>query len=86
MKKEKLYIEFENLAEKLGLRVIKGKGDFQAGSCIIKDEKVIVVNKNKPIEQKLKILASCFNKIDLNGIYIVPALRAYIEDSSPLDL
>ncbi|MFL3005890.1 MAG: hypothetical protein ACJZ1R_06965 [Candidatus Neomarinimicrobiota bacterium] len=86
MKKEKLYIEFENLAEKLGLRVIKGKGDFQGGSCIIKDEKVIVVNKNKPIEQKLKILASCFNKIDLNGIYIVPALRAYIEDSNPLDL
>ena len=86
MKKEKLYIEFENLAEKVGLRVIKGKGDFQGGSCIIKDEKVIVVNKNKPIEQKLKILASCFNKIDLNGIYIVPALRAYIEDSNPLDL
>ena len=86
MKKEKLYTEFENLAEKLGLRVIKGKGDFQGGSCIIKDEKVIVVNKRKPIEQKLKILASCFNKIDLNGIYIVPALRAYIEDSNPLDL
>ena len=86
MKKEKLYIEFENLAEKLGLRVIKGKGDFQGGFCIVKDEKVIVVNKNKPIEQKLKILATCFNKIDLNGIYIMPALRAYIEDSNTLDL
>ena len=86
MKKEKLYIEFENLAEKLGLRVIKGKGDFQGGSCIIKDEKVIVVNKNKPIEQKLKILASCFNKIDLNGVYIVPALRDYIENLNTLDL
>ena len=88
MKKEKLYIEFENLAEKLGLRVIKGKGRFsrENGSCIIKDEKVIVVNKSKPIEQKLKILASCFNKIDLNGVYIVPALRAYIEDSNTLDL
>ena len=86
MKKEKLYIEFENLAEKLGLRVIKGKGDFQGGSCIIKDEKVIVVNKSKPIEQKLKILASCFNKIDLKDVYIVPALRDYIEDSNTLDL
>ena len=46
MKKEKLYIEFENLAEKLGLRVIKGKGDFQGGSCIIKDEKVIEKSKS----------------------------------------
>lgn len=85
MKKEKLYIEFEKLAEKLGLRIIKGKGDFQGGACIIKDEKVIVVNKIKPIEQKLKILADCFSKIDLNGVYIVPALRAYIEDSNSLD-
>ncbi|OUX30084.1 MAG: hypothetical protein CBE24_07300 [bacterium TMED264] len=86
MRKEKLYIEFENLAEKLGLRIIKGRGDFQGGSCIIKNEQVIVVNKRKPLEQKLKTLASCFNKIDLNGIYIIPALRAYIEDSNTLEL
>ncbi len=86
MKKEKLYNEFEDLAEKVGFRLINGRGDFRGGSCIIKDEKVIVVNKNKPIEQKLKILASCFNKIDLDGIYIVPALRAFIEDSNTLDL
>ena len=86
MKKEKLYIEFENLAERLGLRLIKGKGDFQGGSCTVKDEKVIVVNKKKPIEQKLKILASCFNKIDLDDVYVIPALRAYIEDSNTLDL
>ena len=39
----------------------------------------------KPIEQKLKILASCFSKIDLNGVYMVPALRAYIEESNGLD-
>jgi len=85
MNKDKLYNEFEDLAIKLGLRIIKGKGDFTGGSCIIKDEKVIVVNKRKPIEQKLKILASCFNEIDLDGIYIVPALRAFIEESNTLD-
>jgi len=85
MNKNKLYNEFEDLAIKLGFRIIKGKGDFKGGSCIIKDEKVIVVNKRKPIEQKLKILASCFNEIDLDGIYIVPALRAFIEESNTLD-
>jgi hypothetical protein len=85
MNNNKLYNEFEDLAIKLGFRIIKGKGDFKGGSCIIKDEKVIVVNKRKPIEQKLKILASCFNEIDLDGIYIVPALRAFIEESNTLD-
>ena len=85
MNKNKLDNEFEDLAIKLGFRISKGKGDFKGGSCIIKDEKVIVVNKRKPIEQKLKILASCFNEIDLDGIYIVPALRAFIEESNTLD-
>ena len=85
MNKDKLYNEFEDLAVKLGMRIIKGKGDFKGGACILKDEKIIVVNKRKPIEQKLKILADCFSKIDLNGVYIVPALRAYIEDSNGLD-
>ena len=86
MNKNQLYNEFEDLAVKLGMRIIKGKGDFKGGACILKDEKIIVVNKRKPIEQKLKILASCFNKIDLEGVYIVPALRILIEESNTLDL
>ena len=57
MNKDKLYNEFEDLAVKLGMRIIKGKGDFKGGVCILKDEKIIVVNKRKPMEQKLKILA-----------------------------
>ena len=64
MNKDKLYNEFEDLAVKLGMRIIKGKGDFKGGACILKDEKIIVVNKRKPMEQKLKVLASCFNKIE----------------------
>ena len=86
MNKDKLYNEFEDLAVKLGMRIIKGKGDFKGGACILKDEKIIVVNKRKPMEQKLKILASCFNKIDLEGVYIIPALRKLIEESNTLDL
>ena len=86
MNKDKLYNEFEDLAMKLGMRIIKGKGDFKGGACILKDEKIIVVNKRKPVEQKLKILASCFNKIDLEGVYIIPALRTLIEESNTLDL
>ena len=86
MKKEALYNEFENLAIRLGLRIIRGKGDFNGGPCIINNEKVIVVNKIKPIEQRLQVLATSFNQINLDEIYIVPALRAFIQDSNTLDL
>ena len=85
MKKEALYNEFENLAIRLGLRIIRGKGDFNGGPCIINDEKVIVVNKIKPLEQRLKILANSVNDINLDEVYIVPALRAFIQDSNTLD-
>ena len=55
MKKEKLYSEFEELGQRIGVKIIKGKGNFTGGICIVKDETVIVVNKLKPIEHRLKI-------------------------------
>ena len=60
MKNEKLYNELEDIAKRLGLRVLKGKGDFAGGKCKVNNESVIVVNKMKPIEHRLKTLASCF--------------------------
>ena len=79
MKKEKLYDEFEYLIQRLGLRILRGKGDFTGGTCTVNDEKVIVLNKLRPIEQRLKILVSSIAEYDLEKIHMVPAVRAYIE-------
>ena len=78
MKPNQLMEHFETLAEKLGLRIIQGKGDFKGGGCIIRQDKVIVLNKMIPIEQRLRILAREFSIMDLEGIFVVPVLRAYI--------
>ena len=86
MKSEELLEEFELLSGRIGVKIIKGKGDFKGGNCTINEEKVIVINNNKPIEQRLNILAKCFIKYDLDKLYIVPALRAYIDDCQTLDL
>ena len=83
MKKEKLYNEFEQLIKRLGLRILKGKGDFSGGACIVNNKKVIVVNKMKPLEQRMKILALGVIDYNLDEIYIVPALREYIENFKP---
>ena len=83
MKNQKLYSEFEDLIGRLGLRILNGKGDFFGGSCIVNNEKVIVINKLKPIEQRLKILVNSIADYNLDDIYIVPALREYIENSKP---
>jgi len=74
-------ILFQELSDKLGIQIIQGKGDFSGGSCRIKEDKVVVVNKRKPIEQRLVVLARSFGMLDLKGIYIVPALRAFINEN-----
>ncbi|MCH2649844.1 MAG: hypothetical protein MKZ99_00410 [Candidatus Marinimicrobia bacterium] len=86
MKKVKLYTEFEELGQRLGLKILKGKGDFSGGTCTVNSETVIVINKMKPMEQRLKTLATSFLEYNLDEIYMVPALRAYIEESRLLDL
>ena len=78
MKPNQLMEHFETLAEKLGLRIVQGKGDFNGGGCIIRQDKGIVLNKMKPIEQRLRILAREFSIMDLEGIFVVPVLREYI--------
>ena len=50
------------------------------------NETVIVINKMKPMEQRLRTLATSFLEFNLDEIYIVPALRAYIEESRLLNL
>ena len=85
MKNKDLLDEFHLLAEKLKIKILKGKGDFLGGSCIVNNEKVIVINKSKPIEQRLNTLASCFYEYDLEGVFLLPALREYINSVNKLD-
>jgi len=76
---EELIVMFEELADRLNVKLVQDKGDFSGGSCLIKEENFIVVNKRKTLEQRLKVLAREFGKINLTDVYLVPALRSYIE-------
>ena len=78
---EELIVMFEELADRLNIKLVQDKGDFSGGSCLIKEENFIVINKRKPLEQRLKVLAREFSRINLADMYLVPALRLYIESS-----
>ncbi len=67
------------LSQQLGYKVIHGRGSFAGDSCSINKDKYIVLNKNKPIEQKIKRLAQVFSKIDLSNIYVNPTIRDLVE-------
>ena len=75
---EELIVMFEELADRLNIKLVQDKGDIAGGSCLIREENIIVVNKRKPLEQRLKVLAREFGKINLADVYLVPVLRSYI--------
>ena len=64
MKPISILQEFEQIAEELGIRIIHGKGNCHGGYCILENESIIVVNKLKPIEQRIRTLIQVFAKLD----------------------
>ena len=85
MKASAIYQEFEKIAETLEVKIIQEKGNFKGGYCILEKEKIIVINKLKPLEQRVKALAMAFSRLDISNIYMKPAIRDII-DSEAIDL
>ena len=78
MKLKLIYNELKELLEKLGYKLVLDKGSFNTGYCLLEDEKMIVINKNKPYENRIKILSKILSKIDTDNIYIKPKIRELI--------
>lgn len=66
--------EFEKLAERLNIEVRYTAGG-PSGLCILKGERVLFIDKNLDQLSKVEVFAQAFKPLDLNGVYIVPALR-----------
>lgn len=80
MNQETLLNELEELAAQLGIKVRYEKGDFDGGYCILKDQKILVVNKRLFNNRKTSVLAQGIYEIGIENIYIKPAVRQFIED------
>lgn len=79
MDQAELYSHFERLAEKVGIVILEGEGDFAGGYCRINGDQFVVLNKVKPLGQRLRVLAQSFKRLDIRDRYIVPALRDFID-------
>lgn len=80
MTQEQLLKELEDLAEKSGISVRFEKGDFDGGYCILKDERIIVINKRLVLQKRTSILAQALAEVGIEEIYLKPAVREFIED------
>lgn len=77
---EEILEQLKSLANELGATVRFEKGDFKGGYCIIKDSKVIVVNKLANLQRKVMILSAALKELGIDQIYLNPRLREIIEE------
>lgn len=86
MKNEKIYSELAALAEHLGLDIREERGDFTGGLCRIDGKDIIFLNKTNHISLNNEILAQSLAQKDYNKLYILPAVREFIENHRRLSL
>ena len=79
-----IFQEFEDIASQMGIRILQEKGNFKGGFCLLETEKIIVINKHKPIEQRINALSKAFSKLDTSEIYLKPLIRELIEEKKSI--
>ncbi len=80
MTQEQMLKELEALASSSGITVRYEKGDFEGGFCVLKAERLIVVNKKLPPAKKSSVLAQGLAEIGIEDRYLKPAVREFIEE------
>jgi hypothetical protein len=72
--------DLKALAAQLGAKVRFEKGDFKGGYCILKESKVIVINKMTNLQRKVMILSAALKELGVDKIYLTPKIREIIDE------
>ncbi|MFQ5769067.1 MAG: hypothetical protein ACE5HX_00920 [bacterium] len=85
MDDENILLNLEELVEKLTLELRYEKGDFVGGLYRYNNKEQIIINKDLNTKQKINVLANELKvKVNIENLYLVPALREVIEHASSL--
>ena len=72
--------ELEELARQLQLNIRYEKGDFEGGYCVLREQKILVINKRLTDAKKAITLAQALGEYGIETTYVKPNIRSFIED------
>jgi len=72
---EKLHAIFKSL----NFTIRYERGNFHGGYCIVKEQRVIIINKFYPLESKINTLVEILKEIDMNSELLSPEQLSFIE-------
>ena len=87
MEPEKIYQHLENIAERIGIPIryddLSVSGfPTKSGLCTVKGKTIYIMDASHNVDRKINLLAQCLRNMDLEGIYVLPALRSLLDPSA----
>lgn len=84
MKSFKLYQHLKEIATRFDITVseqnLRTTGvNARSGLCKIKGEQIFIMDKHLSDREKAQALSDCLREFPLNDIYIIPAIRKFLE-------
>jgi hypothetical protein len=79
---EEIVQDLKSIAAQLGAEVRFEKGDFKGGYCLLKDSKVIMINKTTNLQRKVLVLSMALKELGVDKIYLTPKMREIIDEMS----
>lgn len=77
---ESILQDLKEIATQMGAKIRFERGDFKGGFCILKDTRVIVINKLSNLQRKVIILSAALKQLGAEDIYLPPKIREVIEE------
>lgn len=84
MNPTELYQQLKDLAARLDIRVAEQNlritgVNAKSGFCIVKDQKLFIMDKNLAVREKLDILGDFLKTMPLEDMFVAPAVRKYLD-------
>jgi len=84
MKPELLYQHLENLLEQLDISIVydslsDDEGHTSSGLCRVKGRHFYIMDRAKGLTERIRLLRECLSQLDLDEIYVLPAVREFLQ-------
>lgn len=63
----------------MGYSVRTEEGNFRGGACVLREERVVFLNRRMTMEERAELLAKVLAGEDIEGLYLLPEVRRYVE-------
>jgi hypothetical protein len=78
--------KLESLLKSLGFKLRYERGNFKTGSCLLENNRVVIVNKYSNLDSKINALADLLQSTDTDDSLLDDKQKAFLSELKQLKL